>query len=774
MQAQRSRQADKDSKDNTDAIITLLHDSALNYEWKHGPRSVLNKSHSLKHVSHYVENPSLVTFSLNRVHEEIATRERRRRRIEKLAPHCLFFVFYMAALSLEMNTTRGEMATRAIRESLVERSLFSSSPSPSSNSSCRDNLGHLAPDGCDVPLATNMSFLDVSDLDKYWSWARMFVSSSFYKNYWSNGQAMSATDQNTWFFHVKPINGMTMVQKRVASGYDTRNDVGGTCWKANGGSLRSFAPVCYDSLKFCLDRECVYGREDKSSFGPPSSPSKFVYEERSPGVMKNFPSLGGFWQQLPATSSSGQAVEQVDVLRGDRWLQRSSQWLRQDVTYMIPAEGLYVVGSLQVYLYNTGHVKPLFLSSASAVETYNFNFSSRIGMLILEILTVLTWLLNIAQSWRVLVAYSKKHPDKTRHEAFIKYYGSSLQQLISDVHLLAFIAVVVMRILIAVDPYASHESVSANSITWGSQALLLAQTRRLIDAYKLLSAIYLLVLMVKIIFFASFDARLYVPYIFSHLRTPMLNFALVFFIFLASFAVQATLLFGDQLLSFSDWGSSFLSMLQVLVNGLYGNRSKQAADLDRVFDVSPNVAWLWYYSFWLAVMFLVGNMAVSVMGCVHERIQQLQMTAGTRHSLCPTERLRLQGSAEPDQLDSDDSWINVFKESLRHKHKDADRALQDLEAMFVDMDCSDVDDVQSTLNNLGKQYNQELVTAALRTYPSAVNDSNDVLSVFEERKFFEASQRLHLKSLNETAEEIISSQARFNHKVDKLTRWLEM
>ena len=89
----------------------------------------------------------------------------------------------------------------------------------------------------------------------------------------------------------------------------------------------------------------------------------------------------------------------------------------------------------------------------------------------------------------------------------IKYYGSSVQQLMSDVHLLSFIAVVVMRILIAVDPYDSQESVSANSITWGSQALLLSQTRRLIDAYKLLSAIYLLVLMVKIIFFASFDPR---------------------------------------------------------------------------------------------------------------------------------------------------------------------------------------------------------------------------------------------------------------------------
>ena len=132
-------------------------------------------------------------------------------------------------------------------------------------------------------------------------------------------------------------------------------------------------------------------------------------------------------------------------------------------------------------------------------------------------------------------------------------------------------------------------------------------------------------------------------------------------------------------------GSSFLSMLQVLVNGLYGNRSKQAADLDRVFDVSPEVAWLWYYSFWLAVMFLVGNMAVSVMGSVHGRIQQLQLMAGSRHSLCPTERLRLQGNAKLDKLDADDSWMNVFKESLRHKHKDADRALQDLEAMFVDM-----------------------------------------------------------------------------------------
>ena len=36
----------------------------------------------------------------------------------------------------------------------------------------------------------------------------MFVSSALYKNYWSNGQMMSATDENTWFFRVKPINGL--------------------------------------------------------------------------------------------------------------------------------------------------------------------------------------------------------------------------------------------------------------------------------------------------------------------------------------------------------------------------------------------------------------------------------------------------------------------------------------------------------------------------------------------------------------------------------------
>ena len=48
------------------------------------------------------------------------------------------------------------------------------------------------------------------------------------------------------------------------------------------------------------------------------------------------------------------------------------------------------------------------------VETYNFNFSSRIGMLVLEILTVLTWFLNVAQSWRVRVAYSKVRGNESK------------------------------------------------------------------------------------------------------------------------------------------------------------------------------------------------------------------------------------------------------------------------------------------------------------------------------------------------------------------------
>ena len=35
----------------------------------------------------------------------------------------------------------------------------------------------------------------------------------------------------------------------------------------NDGQIRAFAPECYDSLAFCSDATCAFGRIDDSPFG---------------------------------------------------------------------------------------------------------------------------------------------------------------------------------------------------------------------------------------------------------------------------------------------------------------------------------------------------------------------------------------------------------------------------------------------------------------------------------------------------------------------------
>eukprot|EP00960_Hanusia_phi_P062789 765269-Hanusia_phi.AAC.1 len=136
-------------------------------------------------------------------------------------------------------------------------------------------------------------------------------------------------------------------------------------------------------------------------------------------------------------------------------------------------------------------------------------------------------------------------------------------------------------------------------------------------------------------------------------------------------------------LSADNDGSSFLSLIQVLINGLYGSKSKQFSDIQQVFVVSAEVAWIWYYPFWFCVFFLLGSMAVSVMGSVHRKLTDLQLVSGNRHSLCPSEILHK--SKQLAASDSDDTVVNIVKEALVHHHREVDEAMLELETTFLDM-----------------------------------------------------------------------------------------
>ena len=66
--------------------------------------------------------------------------------------------------------------------------------------------------------------------------------------------------------------------KRVVPGSMSTKDYSGRCWAFNDGTLRTLASECYDSLNFCQDGTCLFGREDRSSYGTFVNDSKYFWE----------------------------------------------------------------------------------------------------------------------------------------------------------------------------------------------------------------------------------------------------------------------------------------------------------------------------------------------------------------------------------------------------------------------------------------------------------------------------------------------------------------
>jgi hypothetical protein len=70
----------------------------------------------------------------------------------------------------------------------------------------------------------------------------------------------------------------------VVPGAVSMKDYSGRCWAFNDGNMRTFAAECYDSLSFCADSTCLFGREDRSTFGTFVNASKYYWEQVCFGV----------------------------------------------------------------------------------------------------------------------------------------------------------------------------------------------------------------------------------------------------------------------------------------------------------------------------------------------------------------------------------------------------------------------------------------------------------------------------------------------------------
>jgi len=121
--------------------------------------------------------------------------------------------------------------------------------------------------GCRIPLGELKGFLDIVTMEDFWDWMQLFLVPRFYQTAWDNGDAMQRNEVNTVMRKLRPIHGPRLVITRAVPGSASVSALDGGCWAMNDGQIRAFAPECYDSLAFCSDATCAFGRIDDSPFG---------------------------------------------------------------------------------------------------------------------------------------------------------------------------------------------------------------------------------------------------------------------------------------------------------------------------------------------------------------------------------------------------------------------------------------------------------------------------------------------------------------------------
>jgi len=731
------------------------------------------------------------TICLTSLHDECRMKYDRSRRASRGGTFLIFFAFYAAVLVMQRNAFRGEQVGRSIINYFVQTKY----PAPTTGTRWPDQFTTVCQDtglstpipsraDCQVPISEMKGFLDVVTKGDLWDWLEQLFIKGFYKTMWENGDPRGPEQINKWDLRNRPIQGFRFMQRRMEPGAVTRHSVDGGCWAYNDGRMRAFAPECYDHMGYCADGSCILMWEDKRPFGTFNEPDKYTYESFKTGYSASYPREYGFWKMFPVTDVET-AQQYLRELKQDMWIDKATQWFRIDFTVMNPEERLFVTMQFFWEFDYSGLVIPHVISDVYQVEWYNWGNQLDVLRFILEIIVVLSWVLQVGYLIHDFIGFRKEHPEMGLREAYNRFTQQESYSVLRTIQLFLFIIVFGMWGFIVFDPFNGKIRVFPNEMDWDGEPLFLQQMAGYIRSYFILNGVITFLFILRIIQLAKVNPKFsLLSESLDNMKYRLMNFAIVLFTLLLFFTLMGMMLFGDKVPEFSDLGAAFVSTTQILIGGggdpddvgrtMGGGAGVQnGVDYPELAAVAPRTAWLWYYPFVIIMIFVVINITIAIIGEAHHRVKQSRDPSSDTFVLSPSEGWRGQPTSVWHQMKRGVFYrikhaVQGMPPDSMTKHQ-IQKYCEGLPGpSHIDWDVISIKDLISMSRPLG--VTRENLYWMMDRYPFICNTSEDLEHYLEERTPPSMGTKKNLEALGASIEDLINMQAIIHAKFDLLVR----
>uniref|UniRef100_A0A7S0MB24 Polycystin domain-containing protein n=1 Tax=Cryptomonas curvata TaxID=233186 RepID=A0A7S0MB24_9CRYP len=446
-----------------------------------------------------------------------------------------------------------------------------------------------------------LSFLDIQSLDDFWDWLPNHFTPMWYAN--QRGDSLQK---------FKVADGFRLVLRRGFA--DTE------CVHRFSGAIRNFAdPFCYDRLSQCSSRECILGRDDnRRPFGIMANRSRYFFQSF------DLPSggyEGGYFQFFPL-SDERKGREQVARLKRDRWMDSDAQWARLDFLLFNSDESLLIDFRMFLDIDPSGRVSPFVLMDLFRTTWYDFSKNEDIVRLVLELFTVFFWVMQIYDAVRDFLRCRARHSNLSRGEMWNRYRKSPYHSPIRDLQFLLFLFIFALWLAVIADPVRNGIVVNSLSIqSEGGKPLFTTQSGKLVRAYFLLNGFNCLLFSFRVLAASKMHPVIAELCTALGMQFPIFSwFATVLFIIMWLFSFQAIMLFGQNVVTCSDFGGALASTTQMSWSKVVNSRSFKSEYSTSVIAVSqrkgigyldlravaPTTAWLFYYPLFIVTwMFLM-------------------------------------------------------------------------------------------------------------------------------------------------------------------------
>jgi len=731
-----------------------------------------------------------LTVNLHSLYDECRMKFDRSKRASRGGTFLLFFAFFSAALVMQRNAFRGEQVGRSVVNYFVQQKF----PAPTTGPTwpdkntrpgrCTDASGDPTPEGCQIPLHEMKGFLDIVTTGDLWDWLEHLFLENFFKTTWENGDERESSSINKWDLRNRPIQGFRFNQRRMEPGAVTRHSVDGGCWAYNDGKMRTFAPECYDHMGYCADGSCFLLWEDTRPFGTFDDNQKYTWEAFDTGFSTIYPKEKGFWQMFPVKDKE-EALRMLQELKSDMWIDKSTQWFRIDFTVMNPEERLFVTLQFFFELDYSGLVVPQVVSDVYQVAWYNWNNSLDVLRFCLEIVVVLSWIVQVFYLFHDFIVFKSTHPEiKGFRQQWKGFSKEDSYSTLRNVQLFFFLAVFILWGMIVFDPFNGKLVVFPNEMNWDGKPLFLSQMAGYIRSYFVLNGVITLLFILRIIQLAKVNPKFsLLSESLDTMKFRLLNFAIVLFTLLLFFTLMGMMLFGDKVPEFSDLGAAFVSTTQILIGGGGdpddvgrtrggGYGIQDGVDYPDLALIAPRTAWLWYYPFVIIMVFVVINITIAIIGEAHQRVKLSRDPTSTTFVLSPSEGWHGEPTSVWHQFNH--GVLNRINRSIRgdSQHamrKDAIiRVLEKFPTKDLDWDVCHIHDFA----NYGapEGLTKDNIFWIMQRYPFVVNSAEDLEGYIEERTPPSLGTKRMLEGLGSSIEDLINMQAIIHAKFDLLVR----